>query len=111
LAGGNSDFCAAARAQAIDIAGTGKPSIAEIGCGEDLPNSLGRVCAPRFAPSCFWRRTRRKKCGKTNVYWNIVENRRLDDGRAVQRQVLYLGEIHTSQAAASRKAIGVFDEA
>ena len=59
----------------------------------------------------FLRQTRRKKDGKTHVYWNIVENRRLDDGRVVQRQVLYLGEIHSSPAAAWRKAIEVFDEA
>jgi hypothetical protein len=58
----------------------------------------------------FLRQTRRKKDGKTHVYWNIVENRRLDDGRVVQRQVLYLGEINSSQAAAWRKAIEVFDE-
>ena len=55
--------------------------------------------------------TRRRKDGKTHVYWNIVENRRLDDGRVVQRQVLYLGEIHSSQAAAWRQAIEVFDTA
>jgi Transposase DDE domain len=59
----------------------------------------------------FLRQTRRKKDSKTHVYWNIVENRRLDDGRVVQRQVLYLGEINSSQAAAWRKAIEVFDEA
>jgi hypothetical protein len=59
----------------------------------------------------FLRQTRRKKDGKTHIYWNIVENRRLDDGRVVQRQVLYLGEINSSQAAAWRKAIEVFDEA
>jgi hypothetical protein len=59
----------------------------------------------------FLRQTRRKKDGKTHVYWNIVENRRLDGGRVVQRQVLYLGEIHSSQAAAWRKAIAVLDTA
>src|SRR5271168_1910909 len=59
----------------------------------------------------FLRHTRRHKDGKTHVYWNIVENRRLDDGRVVQRQVLYLGEIHSSQAAAWRQAIEVFDTA
>src|SRR5271169_2151980 len=59
----------------------------------------------------FLRQTRRKKDGKTHVYWNIVENRRLDDGRVAQRQVLYLGEIGSSQAAAWRQAIAVFDEA
>jgi hypothetical protein len=59
----------------------------------------------------FLRQTRRKKDGKTHVYWNIVENRRLDDGRVVHRQVLYLGEIHSSQAAAWRQAIEVLDTA
>src|SRR5271156_379986 len=58
----------------------------------------------------FLRRTERKKNGKTHSYWNVVENRRLDDGRVVQRHVLYLGEINSSQEAAWRKAIVVFDE-
>src|SRR5665647_2944406 len=58
----------------------------------------------------FLRRTERKKNGKTHHYWNVVENKRLDDGRVVQRHVLYLGEINSSQAAAWRKAIEVFDE-
>lgn len=58
----------------------------------------------------FLRRTERKKDGKTHTYWNIVENKRLDNGKVVQRHVLYLGEINTSQAAAWRKAIEVFDE-
>jgi len=57
----------------------------------------------------FLRRTERKKDGKTHSYWNIVENKRLDGGRVVQRHVLYLGEINSSQAAAWRKAIEVFD--
>jgi hypothetical protein len=34
----------------------------------------------------------------------------LDDGRVVQRQVLYLGEINSSQLDASRRAIEVIDE-
>ena len=58
----------------------------------------------------FLRRTERKKNGKTHSYWNVVENKRLDDGRVVQRHVLYLGEINSSQAAAWRKAIDVFDD-
>jgi hypothetical protein len=57
----------------------------------------------------FLRRSERKKNGKTHSYWNVVENKRLDDGRVVQRHVLYLGEINSSQAAAWRKAIEVFD--
>src|ERR1700704_2419123 len=58
----------------------------------------------------FLRRTARKKNGKTRHYWNVGENKRLDGGRVVQRHVLYLGEINSSQAAAWRKAIEVFDE-
>ncbi len=58
----------------------------------------------------FLRRTERKKNGKTHHYWNVVETKRLDDGRVVQRHVLYLGEINSSQAVAWRKAIEVFDE-
>jgi len=58
----------------------------------------------------FLRRTERKKNGKAHSYWNVVENKRLDDGRVVQRHLLYLGEINSSQAVAWRKAIEVFDE-
>src|ERR1700675_3551532 len=58
----------------------------------------------------FLRRTERKKNGKTHHSWNVVENKRLDDGRVVQRHVLYLGEINSSQAVAWRKGIEVFDE-
>jgi hypothetical protein len=63
-----------------------------------------------MAAVMFLRQNKRKKDGKTHTYWNIVENKRLDDGRVVQRHVLYLGEINSSQAQAWRKAIGVFDE-
>jgi hypothetical protein len=38
----------------------------------------------------FLRSTQRKKNGEMHVYWNIVENKRLDDGRVVQRQVLFV---------------------
>src|SRR3981189_2461788 len=58
----------------------------------------------------FLRRTERKKNGKAHHYWDAGANKRLDDGRVVQRHVLYLGEINSSQAAAWRKAIEVFDE-
>jgi hypothetical protein len=58
----------------------------------------------------FLRQTRRKKDGKTHSYWSVVENQRVDGGRVVQRPVLYLGEINSSQAAVWRKAIEVLDE-
>src|SRR3990172_12831738 len=58
----------------------------------------------------FLRCNRRVKGGKVHDYWNVVENRRLSDGRVVQRQVLYLGEINDSQREAWRKTIEVLDE-
>jgi hypothetical protein len=58
----------------------------------------------------FLRKTERRKNGKTHLYWSVVENRRLDSGRVVQRHVYYLGEINSSQAEAWRRAIEVFDE-
>ncbi len=61
-------------------------------------------------PAMFLRKTERRKDGKAHLYWSVVENRRLDSGRVVQRHLLYLGEINSSQAEAWRKAIDVFDE-
>jgi len=55
----------------------------------------------------FLRCTRRVKDGKAHEYWNLVENRRLADGRVAQRQVLYLGEINASQREAWRKTVEV----
>jgi transposase len=58
----------------------------------------------------FLRSTNRKKDGKDHRYFSIVENRRVPDGRTVQRTVLYLGEINDQQQAAWRKTLQVFDE-
>jgi len=58
----------------------------------------------------FLRKTQRKKDGKTHEYWSVVENKRVAGGRVVQRHVLYLGEINSSQAEGWRKAIEVLDD-
>jgi transposase len=58
----------------------------------------------------FLRATNRKKDGKDHRYFSIVENRRMPDGKTVQRTVLYLGEINDQQQAAWRKTLEVFDE-
>ncbi len=58
----------------------------------------------------FLRKTERRKNGRTHLYWSVVESKRLDSGRVVQRHVLYHGEINASQAEAWRRAIEVFDE-
>jgi hypothetical protein len=56
----------------------------------------------------FLRCTQRRKDGKVHRYWSLVENRRVNGGRVVQRPLLYLGEINDSQHAAWRKTIEVF---
>ena len=58
----------------------------------------------------FLRATTRKKDGKEHRYFSIVENKRLSAGRVLQRHVLYLGEINSSQELAWRKSIEVLDE-
>ncbi len=58
----------------------------------------------------FLRSSTRKKNGKAHRYFSVVENRRLGDGSATQRQLLYLGEINDAQEAAWRKSLSVFDE-
>ena len=58
----------------------------------------------------FLRATIRKKDGKEHRYWSVVESRRVAHGRVIQRHVLYLGEINSSQELAWRKSIEVLDE-
>jgi hypothetical protein len=58
----------------------------------------------------FLRATTRKKDGKEHRYYSVVENKRVSGGRVLQRHVLYLGEINSSQELAWRRSIEVLDE-
>jgi hypothetical protein len=58
----------------------------------------------------FLRAKSRFKDGKVHRYWGIVENRRTQGNRIVQRQVLYLGEINDNQQTAWCKTIEVLQE-
>ncbi|CAN5821264.1 IS1634 family transposase [soil metagenome] len=58
----------------------------------------------------YLRCNRRFKDGKEHFYWNIVEAKRCADGRVVQRQVLYLGEVNDSQREGWCRVIEAFDE-
>ena len=58
----------------------------------------------------FLRATIRRKDGKQHRYWSLVENKRVSGGRVLQRHVLYLGEINSSQELAWRKSIEVFED-
>ena len=57
----------------------------------------------------FLRATKRKKDGKTHLYWSVVENVRV--GRRVfQRRALYLGELNDSQRSEWQRAVEAFDD-
>ena len=56
----------------------------------------------------FLRCNTRKKDGKVHRYYSVVENRRVANGRVVQKPVLYLGEITDDQQKAWRKSLKVF---
>jgi transposase len=58
----------------------------------------------------FLRSYKRKKNGKWHKYFSVVENRRVINGKTVQRTVLYLGEITASQEDTWRKTLEVFDQ-
>jgi len=58
----------------------------------------------------FLRAKNRFKDGKKHRYWSIVENRRIQGERIVQRQVLHMGEINDSQKTTWCKTIDVFQE-
>ena len=55
----------------------------------------------------YLRAKKRIEDGKEHRYWSIVESCRNLDGRVVQRQVLYLGEINDSQKTAWWRTIEV----
>src|SRR5271169_2547257 len=57
----------------------------------------------------FLRSKIRRKDGKEHRSWSVVENRRVAGGRVVQRHVLYLGEINSTQELASRRSIEVME--
>jgi hypothetical protein len=58
----------------------------------------------------FLRSTVRKKNGKEHQYFSLVENKRVASGKVVQRHVLYLGEINSTQQEAWRRTIEIFEE-
>src|SRR5258708_11576841 len=58
----------------------------------------------------FLRSKRRKKNGKLHRTWSVVENQRVAGGRVVQRHVLYLGEINSTQELAWRRSIEVLED-
>ena len=60
--------------------------------------------------SLFLRGHERKKDGKTNTYWSLVENRRCGGGRVVQRHGLYLGRLTPAQELSWQKTAEPFGQ-
>ena len=58
----------------------------------------------------FLRGHERRKDGKTNTYWSLVENRRCAGGRVVQRHVLYLGKLTPAQELSWENTAAQFSE-
>lgn len=58
--------------------------------------------------SLFLRGHERRKDGKINTYWSLVENRRCAGGRVVQRHVLYLGKLTPAQELSWQKTAEQF---
>ena len=58
----------------------------------------------------FLRCSKRRKDGKEHLYWSVVENRRLHNGRVLQRHVLYLGELNGRQESSWRKSVELFGQ-
>jgi hypothetical protein len=61
--------------------------------------------------SLFLRGHERRKDGKLNTYWSLVETRRCAGGRVVQRHVLYLGKLTPAQELSWQKTAAEFGEA
>ena len=58
----------------------------------------------------FLRAKVRKKDGKEHRYWSLVENRRTQKGKVIQRHVLYLGEINDAQKETWCRTIELFED-
>ena len=82
-----------------------------MGCSADQVSMQAADLLACFEPRMFLRAKVRKKDGKIHRYYSVVENRRVGaKRRIVQRTVLHLGEINSSQEAAWRHTLEVFDE-
>ena len=58
----------------------------------------------------FLKRRTRTKDGKTHAYYSICESLRVSRDRVVQRQVLHLGELNTTQLDSWQHSIDVLHE-
>ncbi|HEY2572755.1 MAG TPA: IS1634 family transposase [Verrucomicrobiaceae bacterium] len=58
----------------------------------------------------FLKRRVRDKDGKAHVYYSVCESLRVHSGRTIQRQVLHLGELNTTQIESWQRTLEVVHE-
>jgi hypothetical protein len=58
----------------------------------------------------FLKRRTRTKDGKTHIYYSVCESLRVSRDRVVQRQILHLGELNTTQIDSWQHSIDVLHE-
>lgn len=80
----------------------------DFGHGTDLPYCMSYFVCNNV--SMYLKTHKRKKDGKVNEYYSIVEKRKVANGSYVQKTVLYLGEISGSQKKSWNKSIKVLNE-
>ena len=57
----------------------------------------------------FLKRRVRRKDGKDHIYYSVCESLRVHSGRVIQRQVLHLGELNTTQIESWQRTLEVID--
>ena len=62
------------------------------------------------AAAMFLKRRTRQKDGKEHVYYSVCESLRVHHGRTVQRQLLHLGELNTTQRESWQHTLDVLHE-
>jgi hypothetical protein len=75
----------------------------------DQPPSAGTVDSA-ITSAMYLKRHLRRKGGKEHVYYSVSESTRVSNRRSVQRQVLRLGELNTTQLERWQRSIEVLEE-
>lgn len=57
----------------------------------------------------FLKRRVRHKDGKDHIYYSVCESLRVHGGRVIQRQVLHLGELNTTQIESWQRTLEIID--
>jgi len=76
----------------------------------DLPSCLGPLELLYTAGHMYLKRRTRQKDGKTHVYYSVCESLRVCGKRIVQRQILHLGELNTTQLDSWQRTLDVLHE-